>query len=71
VTSDTPLIIANEFATIEITVDTVGHDPRLCLHDLATGAIIRLDALMLSGLARVSLPLLQSIMDPATAQPDD
>ncbi len=52
VTNKPALIIGNEFACVSVSIDEHGHDPRLMIEDLDTGATVWLDALILASLAR-------------------
>ena len=45
------MILANEFATVEVVLDETGNGPRLRILDPASGASIALDPLELQSLA--------------------
>jgi hypothetical protein len=60
-----PAIIANEFASVSVTLDTEGNSPRLRVEDLRTGRVRYLDALELETLVWLPDERLTALMDPS------
>ena len=58
-------VVANEFASVAVTVDHAGHSPRLRLEDLRTGRVGYLDALELETLAWLPDGGLHRLLDPS------
>ena len=58
-------VVANEFASVAVTVDHGGHSPRLRLEDLRTGRVGYLDALELETLAWLPDGGLHRLLDPS------
>jgi hypothetical protein len=58
-------VVANEFASVAVTVDHAGHSPRLRLEDLRTGRVGYLDALELETLAWLPDGALHGLLDPS------
>jgi hypothetical protein len=46
--ADTGIVLANEFASVRVSVDNRGHSPRLLVQDLISGASILLEPLELA-----------------------
>ncbi|WP_158808653.1 hypothetical protein [Beijerinckia sp. L45] len=59
-------IVSNEFATVRLSIDTSGNDPRLRIEDLSTDLSVALDAFMLAGLTTATETQLSEYMDPNT-----
>jgi len=60
-----PAIVANEFASVSVSLDTEGNSPRLRVEDLRTGRIRYLDALELETLVWLPDERLTALMDPS------
>jgi hypothetical protein len=60
-----PAIVANEFASVSVTLDTDGNSPRLRVEDLRTGRVRHLDALELETLVWLPDERLTALMDPS------
>ncbi|MFC5824634.1 hypothetical protein ACFPZ3_12320 [Nonomuraea insulae] len=58
------VVVGNEFAAIEISVDTSGHVPRAVLRDVASGQARCIDPLVLLALVYMSDDVMQSLADP-------
>jgi hypothetical protein len=58
-------VVANEFASVAVTVDHQGNGPRLRLEDLRTGRVGYLDALELETLAWLPDGGLHRLLDPS------
>lgn len=58
-------IVESEFASVRISVDREGHDPRLRIEDLRTGHVGYLDALELETLAWLPEGGLHKLLDPS------
>ncbi|MEW6472435.1 MAG: hypothetical protein AB1679_09190 [Actinomycetota bacterium] len=58
-------VVANEFASVAVTIDHAGHSPRLRLEDLKTGRVGYLDALELETLAWLPDGALHGLLDPS------
>jgi hypothetical protein len=58
-------VVANEFASVAVSVDHAGNSPRLRLEDLRTGQVGYLDALELETLAWLPDGALHSLLDPS------
>ncbi|MGB9226719.1 hypothetical protein [Mycobacterium sp.] len=60
-----PAIVANEFASVSVSLDTNGNSPRLRVEDLRTGRVRYLDALELETLVWLPDERLTALMDPS------
>jgi hypothetical protein len=58
------VVVGNEFATIEISVDTTGPVRRAILRDVASGQARYIDPLVLEALVYMSDEMMQSLADP-------
>lgn len=58
------VVVGNEFATIEISVDRSGRVPRAVLRDLTSGKARYIDPLVLEALVYMSDEAMQSLADP-------
>lgn len=58
-------VVENEFASVRLTVDREGHDPRLRIEDLRTGQVGYVDALELETLAWLPQGGLHKLLDPS------
>jgi hypothetical protein len=58
-------VVANEFASVALSVDHAGHSPRLRIEDLRTGRVGYLDALELETLAWLPDGGLHRLLDPS------
>ena len=68
-TSPEPVgIVANEFASVSVTIDHAGHSPRLRLEDEKTGQVGYLDALELETLAWLPDGALHGLLDPSAVR---
>jgi hypothetical protein len=61
-------IVTNEFASVSVTIDHVGHSPRLRLEDQKTGQVGYLDALELETLAWLPDGALHGLLDPSAVR---
>jgi hypothetical protein len=61
-------IVANEFASVSVTIDHAGHSPRLRLEDQKTGRVGYLDALELETLAWLPDGALHGLLDPSAVR---
>jgi hypothetical protein len=61
-------VVANEFASVAVTIDHAGHSPRLRLEDLRTGQVGYLDALELETLAWLPDGALHGLLDPSAVR---
>jgi len=61
-------VVANEFASVTVTVDHAGHSPRLRLQDQKTGRVGHLDALELETLAWLPDGALHGLLDPSVVR---
>ena len=59
-----PLVVANEFARVSVTVDHRANGPRLLVTDLETGRDICLDPLELEGLTRLTHEAIAQMVAP-------
>lgn len=57
--------VHSEFASVALTIDHNGHDPRLRIEDLKTGHVGYLDALELETLAWRPEGSLEKLLDPS------
>ncbi|HEV2981714.1 MAG TPA: hypothetical protein VGX51_09805 [Solirubrobacteraceae bacterium] len=57
--------LSSEFATVGLSIDTAGNDPRLRIEDLKTGHVGFLDALELETLAWLPEGGLHKLLDPS------
>lgn len=62
------IVIRNEFASVEISLDVQANDSRLSIRDLRTSRTISLDALELERLAHASHDDLGEIVAPPAAE---
>ena len=62
------MILANEFAQVEVVLDETGNGPRLRVSDLKTGKVGYLDPLELESLAWATKYELAPLMDPAASR---
>jgi hypothetical protein len=60
-----PAIVANEFASVSVSLDAAGNSPRLRVEDLRTGRVRYLDALELETLVWLPDEHLTALMDPS------
>lgn len=60
-----PMVLANEFATVELSRDDSGNGPRLLIRDLRTGRGVLLDPLELAALTWVRHEELEPFLDPS------
>lgn len=58
------VVVGNEFASIEISVDRSGRVPRAVLRDVTSGVARYLDPLVLEALVYMSDEMMQSLADP-------
>ncbi len=61
-------VVANEFASVAVSVDHAGNGPRLRLEDLKTGRVGYLDALELETLAWLPDGALHGLLDPSAVR---
>jgi hypothetical protein len=59
------IMLANEFANVEVTRDDRGNGPRLLIRDLRTGRVTLLDPLELAALTWVTHEELAPFLDPS------
>ena len=62
------MILANEFAQVDIELDESGNGPRLRIRDLRTGQVGYLDPLELEYLAWATKEELAPLLDPARSR---
>lgn len=62
------IVIRNEFASVEVSLDVQANDARLSIRDLRTSRTISLDALELERLAHVDHDDLSEIVAPPAAE---
>ena len=60
-------LLESEFAAVEVSVDVLGHDPRLRVRDLRNGNEVLLDAFALSSLAGAHWRTFEELANPASA----
>ncbi|MGA2410826.1 MAG: hypothetical protein ABSG46_10630 [Candidatus Binataceae bacterium] len=60
-----PLVLASEFATVEVSRDDSGNGPRLLIRDLRTGRGVMLDPLELAALTWMRHDELAPFLDPS------
>jgi hypothetical protein len=60
-----PLVVANEFARVSVSLDRTANGPRLLVTDLETGREIRLDPLELEGLTRLTHEAIARMVAPS------
>ncbi|WP_173086186.1 hypothetical protein [Phytohabitans rumicis] len=58
------VVVGNEFASIEVSVDTSGHCARLVLRDVVSGQSRYIDPLVLEALIYMPDDVMQSLADP-------
>lgn len=58
------VVVGNEFASIEVSVDRSAHVPRLVLRDAVSGQARCIDPLVLEALIYMSDDVMQSLADP-------
>ncbi|TNC25134.1 hypothetical protein [Amycolatopsis alkalitolerans] len=58
-------VIANEFASVTVSVDHEGNDTRLCIVDNNTGHTAYFDALLLETLVWAPESVLRKLLDPS------
>ena len=58
-------IVANEFATVSVSVDDRGNGTRLRLEDLRTGTVRYLDALELESIVWAPEAWMRTLLDPS------
>ena len=58
------VMVGNEFASIEISIDTSGRVPRVVLRDVVSGRARSIDPLVLEALIYMSDDMMQSLADP-------
>jgi hypothetical protein len=61
-------VVANEFASVSVSIDLAGNGPRLRLEDLRTGRVGYLDALELETLAWLPDGALHGLLDPSVVR---
>jgi hypothetical protein len=61
-------VVANEFASVAVSIDRAGNSPRLRLEDLRTGRVGYLDALELETLAWLPDGALHNLLDPSAVR---
>lgn len=61
-------VVANEFASVAVTIDHAGNSPRLRLVDQKTGRVGYLDALELETLAWLPDGALHGLLDPSAVR---
>jgi hypothetical protein len=61
-------VVANEFASVAVSIDLAGNGPRLRLEDLRTGRVGYLDALELETLAWLPDGALHGLLDPSVVR---
>ena len=61
-------VVANEFASVAVSVDSAGNSPRLRLVDLRTGRVGYLDALELETLAWLPDGALHGLLNPSAVR---
>lgn len=61
-------VVANEFASVTVSIDHAGHSPRLRLEDQKTGQVGYLDALELETLAWLPDGALHNLLDPSAVR---
>ena len=61
-------VVANEFASVAVSIDRAGNSPRLRLEDLRTGRVGYLDALELETLAWLPDGALHGLLDPSAVR---
>jgi len=61
-------VVANEFASVAVSVDRAGNSPRLRLEDQKTGRVGYLDALELETLAWLADGALHGLLDPSAVR---
>lgn len=59
------MLLENEFASVEVTLDTTGNGPRLKIVDARTGKVGFLDPLELETLAWIGKDVLIPLFDPS------
>jgi hypothetical protein len=64
VKSNGRLVITNEFASVEIRVDELGHGPLAYVTDRKSGVTRKIDPLALEGLVWAPDSLIESLADP-------
>jgi hypothetical protein len=62
------MILANEFARVEVELDESGNGPRLRIRDLRSGQVGYLDPLELESLAWATKGELSPLLDPARSR---
>lgn len=62
---DEPGVVANEFATVSVSVDHHGNGTRLRLEDLRTGTVRHLDALELESIVWAPESWMRALLDPS------
>ncbi|MEJ2864084.1 hypothetical protein [Actinomycetospora flava] len=62
---DDPGVVANEFATVSVSVDDRGNSTRLRLEDLRTGTVRYLDALELESIVWAPDEWMRALLDPS------
>jgi len=63
--STEPIVLANEFAAVAISLDDRGNGPRLLIRDLRSGRATLLDPLELAALTWVRHEELEPLLDPS------
>ncbi|MDD7936330.1 hypothetical protein [Actinomycetospora straminea] len=58
-------VVANEFATVSVSVDDRGNGTRLRLEDLRTGTVRHLDALELESIVWAPESWMRALLDPS------
>jgi hypothetical protein len=61
-------VVANEFATVSVSIDHSAHSPRLRLEDQKSGQVGYLDALELETLAWLAPNALHTLLDPSAVR---
>lgn len=60
-----PLIVSGEFATVELTLDTAGRGPRLCIRDLRSNQVRLFSPLELESLVWMTNDVARVLVDPS------
>lgn len=59
------VLVRNEFAMVQVRLDSTSHDPLLMIRDMHSGAAIFLDPLELEALTRFTHEQLKPLLDPS------
>lgn len=58
------VLVGNEFASVEVSVDTAGRVPRLILRDVMSGRARHIDPLVLEALIHMTEETMRALADP-------